>query len=172
MQLLTDRLRLVAADAALSAAQMAGADAFAQALGVRVPEDWPPEYSTDAHAGWVHDKLTANPEQVGWWSWYVLLRRDEKPDLAVSVAGFKGPPEDQLVEIGYSVVASRQRQGIATEAVSGLIEWAFSQSGVQRIEAETLPHLTPSIRVLAKLGFARTESDDPATIRFALVRSP
>jgi ribosomal-protein-alanine N-acetyltransferase len=166
MEVLTDRLRLVAADVALSAAQVAGPEALAQALGVSLPEDWPPEHNDDEHARWFHGKLAANPDQVGWWSWYVLLRRDEALDLAVAIAGFKGPAENGAVEVGYSVAASRHRQGIATEAVSGLIGWAFSHAEIKRVEAETYPHLTPSIGVLTKLGFEPMSSENPDTIRF------
>ena len=152
LELRTDRLRLVAADAGLAAAQAEGAEALGQALGAAMPEDWPPQYNTPAAARYVHAKLVADPEQVGWWSWYVVL-----DGVAVAIVGGKGPPADGTIEIGYSVVASHHRQGIASEAVSALIAWA-AERGVTAVEAATLPELVASIGVLEKLGFERVES--------------
>lgn len=159
-ELRTDRLRLVAADAGLAAAQAEGAEALGAALGVAMPEDWPPQFNTPEAARYVHDKLTANPEHVGWWSWYVVL-----DDEAVGIVGAKGPPVDGTIEVGYSVVASRHRQGIASEAVTALIGWA-AERGATAVEAATLPELAASIGVLEKLGFERVESPAPEQLRF------
>jgi hypothetical protein len=41
-----------------------------------------------------------------------------------------------------------QRQGYATEAVGALLSWAFQGPAVQMVVADTLPGLTPSIRVM------------------------
>jgi ribosomal-protein-alanine N-acetyltransferase len=67
-------------------------------------------------------------------------------------AGFKGSPKDGLVEIGYSMLEMHHRQGYATEAVRGLLSWAFQNPEVQRVVADTLPGLTPSIRVMKNSG--------------------
>jgi RimJ/RimL family protein N-acetyltransferase len=74
------------------------------------------------------------------------------------------------VEIGYSVVPSWQRRGLATEASRALIESAWGR-GAEVVLAHTLPHLTPSIRVLEKLGFAAAESSEDGVLAFALRRS-
>jgi len=52
------------------------------------------------------------------------------------------------------MLEKHQRQGYATEAVRGLLRWAFQNPEVQRVVADTLPGLTPSIRVMEKSGFA------------------
>ena len=87
----------------------------------------------------------------------------------VGVAGYKGPPSDGVLEIGYSVVPSWQRQGIATQASRALVEAAW-QRGATVIRAETLPHLEASIGVLRKLGFAPSEPREPGVLAFALRR--
>ena len=65
----------------------------------------------------------------------------------------KAPPKDGRVDIGYSIVASQQRRGYASEATRRLIEMAFEDPQVDRVVAETLPGLEPSIRVMEKCGF-------------------
>jgi RimJ/RimL family protein N-acetyltransferase len=96
------------------------------------------------------------------------MRAEDAP-LLCGYGGFKGAPQDGVVEIGYSVVPSLHRRGIAPEACEALIVWASRDARVQRVIAHTYPHLNPSIRVLEKLGFARAgDGDEPGTIRFEL----
>jgi len=68
------------------------------------------------------------------------------------VAGFKGRPVDGTCEIGYSVLASFQGSGYATEASRELIRWAFSHRDVERVTSETLPDLLDSLRLMEKCG--------------------
>ena len=46
----------------------------------------------------------------------------------MGIGGFKGEslPGEAMAEIGYSVMPAYQRLGFASEAVAGLIGWAFS----------------------------------------------
>jgi RimJ/RimL family protein N-acetyltransferase len=67
-----------------------------------------------------------------------------------------------------------QLLGYATEAVRALLSWAFQHPAVQRVVADTLPGLTPSIRVMEKSGFAFVGDgpveDGMRTIRYELTR--
>ena len=83
--------------------------------------------------------------------------------------GYKGPPAGGVVEIGYSVVPSHRRQGLATEACRALIESAWNR-GAEMVIAHTLGGLEPSIGVLRKLGFAPTDSLEAGAIAFILRR--
>jgi RimJ/RimL family protein N-acetyltransferase len=72
------------------------------------------------------------------------------------------------------MLETHQRQGYATEAVRALVGWAFQNSAVRRIVADTLPELTPSIRGMEKSGFV-FRGDGPIeegmrTIRYELTR--
>nr|WP_263323296.1 GNAT family N-acetyltransferase [Neobacillus sp. Marseille-Q6967] len=67
--------------------------------------------------------------------------------------GFKGKPDEgKTVEVGYGIIPSAQNKGFATEAVKGLIDWAFSTGEVEKVMAECLEDNVPSIKVLKKLG--------------------
>lgn len=69
--------------------------------------------------------------------------------------GFKGPPRDGDVELGYEVAAAWRGRGIATAAVRELLREAFAASEVQAVLAHTLAEPGPSVRVLEKTGFLR-----------------
>ena len=147
----TARLTLIPATGPLVQAEIEGRDTFSQFLEAIVPENWPPELLADALALFL-EKLEHHPEMAGWLSWYWVLR--EKERILVGCGGFKGPPRpDGSVEIGYSVLPQYQRCGYASEAIGGLVDWAFAHGKVSYVIAETAPENKPSIRLLEKLGF-------------------
>jgi GNAT superfamily N-acetyltransferase len=92
---------------------------LAEALDATLPADWPPEHHDDDVLSFMRERL-AEADDDGWWLHYVVLTDDSAPMLA-GTAGYKGPPRDGVVEIGYSVVPSFQRRGIATEASKALV---------------------------------------------------
>lgn len=165
----TRRLTLVPATAALLRAELSDRAAFARLLGARVPGVWPPPLYDRPAVKYTFRKQRAAP-QHGWSTWYLLLRTDAAPLLA-GICGFKGPPQHGMVEVGYSVLQHFQRRGLATEATAALTRWAFSHPRVGLVIAHTLTELTPSIRVLEKLGFAQRGTPlEEGTIRFEVTR--
>jgi [ribosomal protein S5]-alanine N-acetyltransferase len=60
-----------------------------------------------------------------------------------------------IAGIGYWVVASRRRQGLAGEAVRVLSRWALSRHALVRLEALVEPENVASCRVLESAGFHR-----------------
>lgn len=175
--IVTARMRLVPASVALARAELADRTEFARLLSATVPDEWPPEILADALPLFL-EWIEAAPERAGWYVWYAMMRASHEAQdmLAGSVggilmasAGFKGPPQDGTVEIGYSVLPRFQGHGYATEMVRALIDWAFVQPGVTRIVAETTEDNIPSVRLLHRLGFIRTEpAVEPGHIRFVL----
>ena len=137
---------------------------LAAALGAGLPADWPSEFHNPAALRYSYEALSA-PGGAGWWLHYFVAAGDRP--MLVGVGGFKGPPDEGLVEVGYSVVPSMQRRGYATAAVRALIE-SGRERGATRVRAETLPSLTPSIRVLEKLGFTPAPSAEAGVIAFEL----
>lgn len=57
--------------------------------------------------------------------------------------------------IGYSMDERYAGRGIATTATKAVVQFAFNQVGVHRVEAYVAPKNTASIRVLEKSGFIR-----------------
>lgn len=169
----TGRLELVPAGSRQLAAELDGPAALAGALGARVPEGWPPDlYDRDAIEFALVVAEYTPAEDAHWLSYYLVLRDDgEGGPAVVGVGGFKGPPEDGEVEIGYSVLTAYRRRGLASEAVTGLLERAFADPRVQRVRAETLPELVASIGVLERCGFRLLGPGiDEGTLGFAMDR--
>jgi ribosomal-protein-alanine N-acetyltransferase len=61
----------------------------------------------------------------------------------------------QLGNVGYWVDRGHNGRGLASAAVADVIEFAFGEGGLHRLEAGTLIHNHVSQRVLEKNGFER-----------------
>lgn len=104
------------------------------------------------------EELAKDPSLYYWGCWLVVRKED---DRVIGDIGFKGKPdENQTVEVGYGFLEEFWNQGYATEAVKALIGWAFNNSKVEKIKAETLKDNYGSMRVLEKLGMQRTDETE------------
>lgn len=171
IEILTPRLRLVPATPELGRAELDRSPRLGEMLGASIPASWPPPLNDEDSMRWFLQTMEEHPDEPGWAMWY-FVRAGAQP-LAIGNGGFKGPPDPEgTVEIGYSVIPEYQRLGLASEAVGALLGWAFAHAVITRVTAHTLPDLTPSIRVLEKLGFSGpVPGEESGTIRFELPRS-
>jgi ribosomal-protein-alanine N-acetyltransferase len=166
-------LRLVPETLALARAEADGPPALALALGIPVPGDWPPPLSAESIPHTLR-LLESAPAGFLWGKWFVVATDGPAAEL-VGIIGFKGPPVDGLVEIGYSVVTSRQGRGRATRAVALLLSWLGGTGAVSRVCAHTLPELAASIRVLKRNGFVPggpATDPEPGAVRFERSLNP
>lgn len=60
----------------------------------------------------------------------------------------------QSGSLGYWIDEKRQGQGFTAESLRLVIDFAFDQIGLYRLNAACLPHNTRSINLLSKAGFA------------------
>jgi len=81
-----------------------------------------------------------------------------------------GPAKDRAVEIGYGILPSYEGNGYMTEAVQGMIRWAFAQQDVNFVEAETDPDNRASQRILEKCGFVPNGKTGEEGSRFVVER--
>lgn len=158
----TSRLRLVALTLDLARQQVDDPMAFFDALGVGPEPSWPPEFMDRAAMSWAAEELAKHPGDVGWYTWvYVspVLNR------LLGAGGFSGRPDAAgCVEIAYSMLLSYREQGLATEGVLALMNWAYDDPSVQRITARTPADRNASHRVLEKAGFTQGKQEtDPDT---------
>jgi [ribosomal protein S5]-alanine N-acetyltransferase len=86
-----------------------------------------------------------------WTHGFAIMERDS--GATVGSCGYKGPPDEGVVEIAYGVDPDMQGRGYATEAARALVDYAFDNAMVGVVRAHTLPDNTASARVLAKCGF-------------------
>lgn len=93
-------------------------------------------------------------ERVGFsppWVGYVAIEGTEP----VGICGFKSPPIDGRVEIGYGTVSGLEGRGIATAMARELVRVTRAAEPTLTIFAQTLPEVNASTAILGKLGFRR-----------------
>lgn len=146
----SSRVKLVDGTLALLDAAMDGRSTLEGVLGVSVAENWEgfPEALPIIRASY-----EKTPEGQRWGSLFFV----EPDDRAlVGFGGFKGPPSAEgVVEIGYAIAPAFRDRGLATNAVTQMVQRAFADAAVVAVDAHTLGHANPSTRVLAKSGFSK-----------------
>jgi RimJ/RimL family protein N-acetyltransferase len=94
--------------------------------------------------------------------------------MLIGNCGYKGPPKEGVVEIGYEVAELYRGQGFATEIATALIEHAFSDHRVEQILAHTLAEENASVHILRRCGFRFggniDDPDDGPVWRWSLPR--
>jgi len=143
--------------------------ALGRALGCALAEGWD---VFPASLRWTRDAVAADPSGARWGTRFFVL---DAPPTLVGWGGFKGPPRDGVVELGYAIAPSRRGRGLATAAVRELLHEAFAAPDVLAVIAHTLAEPGPSARVLEKTGFVH-DGDVPddrlgTTWRFRLERA-
>jgi ribosomal-protein-alanine N-acetyltransferase len=142
-------IRLVRANLDLLHAALAGDDSLARALVHDVVAGW----ATFTKAlQLTRDALAADPGGAAWGTRFFLT--DDPPEL-VGWGGFKGPPRNGVVELGYEIAEARQGRGLATAATRAMVAEAFADERVTAVIAHTLAERNASNRVLEKVGFQR-----------------
>jgi RimJ/RimL family protein N-acetyltransferase len=148
-------------------AALVGDDSLAKALG------------HDVVAGWAtfrealqptRDALAADPGGTAWGTRFFVT--DDPPEL-VGWGGFKGPPRNGVVELGYEIAEARQGRGLATAATRAMVAEAFADERVTAVIAHTLAERNASNRVLAKVGFqydGAAEEEREVVWRYSLTR--
>ena len=96
------------------------------------------------------DAVAADPDSTRWGTRLFVV---DEPRTLVGLGGFKGPPRDGVLEIGYAVAPSWEGRGIATAATRELLREAFTAPGLRAVIAHTLAGPGASVRVLEKTGF-------------------
>jgi ribosomal-protein-alanine N-acetyltransferase len=95
------------------------------------------------------------PLDFYWYTnWEIILSASSCSVGGIGLAGL--PDNEGITEIGYAIDAKFRGQGIATEAIQALSEWAFKDAGLRILRAETPVDNASSQRVLVKNHFQKT----------------
>ena len=84
---------------------------------------------------------------------FLIVRN--RDGLVVGACGLKDATPGGVAEIGYEVFSAHRRQGAATEAVLGLLQFALAR-GVAQVLAEVDAGNQASIQVVRRLGFVES----------------
>ena len=152
----TSRLRMIPLTSDLIRAAVSDRATLAAMVKAHVPAEWPNPDFAEMLQGEAK-RLAQNPER-GQWDGVIIHVADQ---MLIGAMGFKsGPDERGTVEIGYDIIPAYRGQGFAPEMARALIEWAFTQPGVERVTAECEANNAASITVLEKLGMRRLAPKD------------
>ena len=146
LQIRTSRLEGIALYPELARAAVDDRNKLAQLLNAQVPAEFPPDIMLDVIELFAQ-KLENDPNLMGW---YFVLNPSPEHRLLIGTAGFAGYPAQNGTLLGYSIIKPFEGQGYTTEAVAGLLRWAFEQPQVTRVTALTFPNHVASIRVMEK----------------------
>jgi ribosomal-protein-alanine N-acetyltransferase len=79
---------------------------------------------------------------------------DAKSDHCIGMVNYHdGHIRSRRVAIGYIIDPAYHRKGIATEAVSTMLDFCFGELGLHRVQAFVHPDNTASRKLVEKLGF-------------------
>jgi ribosomal-protein-alanine N-acetyltransferase len=127
---------------------------------LRAKYDGPAGVPAGVSPKWI-EKLRLAQAPDPWEFGYTVVHAESRRTIGgVSFKGAPGP--DGLVEIAYGIDEAFQRQGYATEAAAGLVDFAFGDPRVRVVCAHTARDAVASPRVLEKCGFTHVgEVIDP-----------
>lgn len=130
-------------------------EAAAREIGASVPSDLPDRL--DNFLQFRIADLTEDASAQPWLGRAIVLTEPDGTRRIIGSAGFHSPPDaDGRVEVGYRVEPAYRRQGVATEVVRALFDWAAREHGVTRFRAAVAPDNVASLAIVGRLGFRQT----------------
>lgn len=130
-------------------------DGAAAEIGAIVPPDLPDQL--DNFLQFRIADLEVDPDAQPWLGRAIVVTGPDGARRIIGSAGFHQPPDaDGRVEVGYRIEPAWRRQGIATEVVRALFDWAAREHGVRRFRASVSPNNVPSLAIIRGFGFRQT----------------
>jgi RimJ/RimL family protein N-acetyltransferase len=142
--------------AGVSLRQLSLQESMDIAAGVRPLVGWADDFPQRGdHAATRYTSHLRDSDSLPWSaSWLIVAE-----GLVVGTIGFKGAPQNGVLEVGYGVAPSSQGRGVATQALAQLLDVVREHDLL--ITAETAAWNVASQRVVTKNGF--TEIDRRVT---------
>ncbi|MCR3761207.1 GNAT family N-acetyltransferase [Clostridium felsineum] len=108
----------------------------------------------------INKMLKVSTAVHNWYTYWLII--DNITKMGIGFIGFKGTPNDSgYVEVGYNIACTYRKQGIMTEALSLLSNWALKNPNLKGITAcKVLKTNTGSNRVLKNCNFKLTNSTE------------
>lgn len=145
--LTTERLILIPMTHEQVRSVMIGEEIPHQETRIEKDPHWPRKDTLDILP--VADQILESQEHPSGFEIWMIVKRDSQ--TVIGDIGFHGPPDNKgNVEIGYGLVDTEQNQGLGSEALKALMDWALQQPEVKAISANCKIDNLPSRRILEK----------------------
>jgi RimJ/RimL family protein N-acetyltransferase len=114
-------------------------------------QDWETPYSRER----AESLIAGAAEMTGPVSddWWMLTIADSADTVIYGDLALRLENEGRTAEVGYTLAREYWGKGIASEALTGLLDWLFEEQNVTRTGAMLHPDNHHSARVLEKCGF-------------------
>jgi len=118
---------------------------------------WSPKYDEDHRKKEIHNVKMDNMVKefnAGRTIKFFLFKKDD-PGRIIGTTVLANIVRGPFLScfLGYRVDGQENGMGYASEAIKKVVEYAFNELGLHRIEANIIPRNTASLRVMEKLGF-------------------
>jgi len=165
----TSRLSLVAITPEMLLSEKNGDGRLGELIQCVIPGNWPPVDWEPHVLDFLLTQFAEHPEQLGWCRYVSFVRPDGGRTLIGTLGAFTRAIRPSECEIGYSILAPYEGQGLATEAARALIEYLRGDAGLSSVIAHSFPSLPASIRVMEKCGMVFDgKGEEPGTVRYRL----
>lgn len=129
-------------------------DLFAVFADPEVVRYWSqPVFTERAQAAALVERVHAHFRRKDLFQWGVTLARDDRVLGTCTLAHLD--PKSRRAEIGYALGREHWGRGFMARALPLLLDFAFGELDLNRIEADVDPRNARSIRSLERLGFER-----------------
>ena len=116
-------------------------------------QDWS-DFTLERGRAFIEAQVGDRPGVPGEW-YQFALERTAGHDLVGDVALHVDADEPRQAEIGVTLAPAHQGRGYGTEAVRGLLDYAFGTFGLHRVVAIADERNLPSQRLLERVGLRR-----------------
>jgi RimJ/RimL family protein N-acetyltransferase len=113
---------------------------------------WDPPVTPAAANALVREFATGEPDRPGWFQYAIVHTSQGR---VIGDVGVRLYDNRRQAEIGYTIAATHQRHGFATEAVGRLLADLFDRARLHRVSAECDARNTASAALLLRLGFTQ-----------------
>ncbi len=120
----------------------------------RVMRYWSsPPLADEAAARELYEDIAKLGREEVLYQWGIALATDDAVVGTTTLFRFDRP--HRRAEIGFALRSDHWRLGLAREAVARLLEYAFGELDLHRVEADVDPRNAASLALCEKLGFRR-----------------
>jgi aminoglycoside 6'-N-acetyltransferase len=117
-------------------------------------QGWEPPFLEEQAAAFIASLEATHPDTPG--EWFQLAVTERPSDALIGDIGI-GPDGDdhRLARIGFTLASAHQGRGLATEAVTAVLDHLFRARGKHRVAADCDVRNTASVALLERVGMRR-----------------